>query len=80
VVTKDYGSTVENPDHRLAGKSADSIMKTSALRKSADNLTVVFIAFQHFYEELERVKGDIHKVEPETIQISMIDIVQPPEK
>lgn len=34
--------------HQACGIAVDSILRTSALRKACDNLTVVMIAFDHF--------------------------------
>ena len=36
-------------DHELCGKAVDAVMKSTALRQSADNITVVFIAFDSFF-------------------------------
>jgi len=34
--------------HKQSGKAVDAILKTSALRKSCDNITAVLIAFDNF--------------------------------
>ena len=34
--------------HRQSGKAVDAVLKTSALRKSCDNITAVLIAFDNF--------------------------------
>lgn len=36
--------------HDLAGRAVDALLKTSALRRSGDNLTAVFIAFKSYFE------------------------------
>ena len=59
--------------HHLSGQAVDSVLKTSAIRRSADNITVVFIAFDGFYKALEEAKGDLSKFEPSNIEMSMID-------
>jgi hypothetical protein len=39
--------------HELAGKAVDAILKASALRRSGDNLTAVFVGFQGFFDQIE---------------------------
>lgn len=39
--------------HRLAGLAVDSILKCSATRRSADNITAVAITFDNFYRVLD---------------------------
>jgi hypothetical protein len=34
--------------HKQCGKAVDAVLKTSALRKSCDNITAVLIAFDNF--------------------------------
>jgi hypothetical protein len=42
--------------HRLAGLAVDSILKCSAARRSADNITAVAITFDNFYRVLDESK------------------------
>jgi hypothetical protein len=42
--------------HRLAGLAVDSILKCSAARRSADNITAVAITFDNFYRVLDQSK------------------------
>lgn len=54
--------------HQVAGKMSDAILKSSAVERSYDNLTVVIIAFknlQTFYEKAK--KKDMRKTQ--TIKI-----------
>jgi hypothetical protein len=51
------------------------ILKTSAIRRSGDNITVVFIAFENFYRELEKADGNATGFEHVEIELSMIDII-----
>ena len=43
--------------HRLAGLAVDSILKSSAVRRSADNITAVTITFDNFYRSLDDAKA-----------------------
>jgi hypothetical protein len=36
-------------NHGLCGAAVDAVLKTTAIRRSADNITVVFIAFDNFF-------------------------------
>ena len=47
----------EERRHKLAGLAVDSILKTSAARRSADNITAVTIAFDNFYTQLDEFKA-----------------------
>ena len=38
--------------HELAGESADNIMKSSIIKKTLDNITVVMIVFENFKNKL----------------------------
>jgi serine/threonine protein phosphatase PrpC len=69
-----------NYDHRLSGQAVDAVLKTSALRRSADNITVVFVAFDNFYKLVEEAKGDLTKFEPGQIELQLVEVIQPPEK
>jgi len=40
-------------DHSLSGLAVDSVLKTTAGRRSADNITMVFVAFDNFYKLIE---------------------------
>lgn len=66
-------------DHSLSGIAVDAVLKTSAVRRSADNITVVFIAFDNFFKLVKESRGDITKFEPTQIQLSMIELLQPPD-
>jgi len=61
-------------DHSLSGIAVDSVLKTSAVRRSADNITVVFIAFDNFFNLVKESKGDITRFEPNQIQLNMIEL------
>lgn len=47
---------LEERRHRLAGLAVDSILKCSATRRSADNITAVAITFDNFYKVLDQAK------------------------
>lgn len=57
----------------------DSVLKTTALRRSADNITVVFVAFDNYFNLVRESKGDITKFEYKKIELQTIDLLQPPE-
>lgn len=40
--------------HGLCGSAVDAVLKTTALRRSADNITVVFVAFDNFFTEVRK--------------------------
>ena len=42
--------------HKLAGLAVDSILKSSATRRSCDNITAVVITFDNFYKQLDIYK------------------------
>lgn len=65
--------------HSLCGNAVDSVLKTTAIRRSADNITVVFIAFDNFFNLVRESKGDITKFEYKKIELQMMDLLQPPE-
>jgi protein phosphatase 2C family protein 2/3 len=46
-------------NHSLCGLAVDSVMKTTAVRRSADNITVVFVAFDNFFNLVRESKGNI---------------------
>lgn len=50
-------------NHELCGLAVDAILKTSALRRSNDNITVVFVAFDNFFKLIESAKGDVAQFE-----------------
>ena len=60
--------------HQVTGKMADSILKSSAIERSFDNLTIVVVAFknlQNYYEskkKLQNNKVTVIKIEGETSQ------------
>ena len=45
----------------MCGGAVDAILKTTAIRRSADNITVVFVAFDNFFTSVRQSKGDINK-------------------
>jgi len=57
----------------------DSVLKSTALRRSADNITVVFVAFDNFFNLVRESQGDIRKFEYKQIELQTIDLLQPPE-
>ena len=60
VINKSNITSPNEPyDHRLSGVAVDAVLKTCAVRRSADNLTVVFIAFDSFYRLVDQAKGDV---------------------
>jgi hypothetical protein len=44
-------------------------MKSAAIRQSADNITVVFIAFDNFFKEVRESKGDLSKFEYDRLEL-----------
>jgi len=58
----------------LCSKAVDAILKLTAVRRSADNLTVVVIAFDNFFDHVRKSEGNISQFEHEQIDISMIDL------
>jgi len=61
VIPKSYHEDHINSayDHSLSGLAVDSVLKTTAVRHSADNITMVFVAFDNFYNHITKAKGDI---------------------
>lgn len=55
----------------------DSILKSSAIRKSCDNITAVVIAFDNFYKNLDKKKaqenGFNHEFDPEVFEEIQMD-------
>jgi len=43
-------------------------LKSTAIRRSADNITVVFVAFDNFFNLVRECKGDVTKVEHSKIE------------
>jgi hypothetical protein len=43
----------------MSGLAVDAVLKTTAVRRSADNITVVFIAFDNFYKFIDQAKGEV---------------------
>jgi hypothetical protein len=58
-----------NYNHELCGNAVDSILKTTAIRQSADNITVVFVAFDNFFNLVSSSKGDVSKFEYKQIEL-----------
>ena len=51
------GKTQDERRHKLAGLAVDSILKSSAVRRSCDNITTVVIVFDNFYRKLDELQG-----------------------
>jgi len=49
---KKKGKIIENI-HKFSGDIADSVIKYSMKKMTADNVTVIFIAFQNFAEKMK---------------------------
>ena len=49
---KKQGNIIENI-HKFSGDIADSIIKYSMRKLTADNVTVIFISFENFYEKMK---------------------------
>lgn len=64
--------------HDLCGAAVDAVLKSTALRRSADNITVVFVAFDHFFEMVRQSRGDVSKFEYNKLELQQIDLEQPP--
>lgn len=64
----------ERYSHELCGNAVDAVLKTTAIRRSADNITVVFVAFDNFFELVRQSRGDISSFEPSKIELQMIDL------
>jgi len=43
--------------HQVTGKMADAVLKSSAIERSCDNLTVVIIAFKNLNKFYENAKA-----------------------
>ena len=60
VIPKSLAKDRNSPyNHSMSGLAVDAVLKTTAVRRSADNITVVFIAFDNFYKFIDQAKGDI---------------------
>ena len=46
-------------NHSMSGHAVDAVLKTTAVRRSADNITVVFVAFDNFYKCIEQAQGNV---------------------
>jgi hypothetical protein len=66
--------------HRLAGLAVDSILKCSAARRSADNITAVAITFDNFYKVLDqnKVKNQTGCMDYEVIEMQKMEVQMPP--
>ena len=60
------------------GNAVDAIMKSAAMRHSADNLSVLLIAFDSFPSHLVECCQDLTKFCHETLDLSAIDLLLPP--
>ena len=49
---KKKGKSIEDI-HKFSGDIADSVIKYSMKKLTSDNVTVVFIAFQNFYDKMK---------------------------
>ena len=49
---KKRGKTIEDI-HKFSGDVADSVIKYSMKKLTSDNVTVIFIAFQNFYDKMK---------------------------
>jgi len=47
-------------------------LKTSAIRRSADNLTAVFVGFEAFYNQVDLSKGRVSHFEHDEIELQQI--------
>lgn len=56
----------------------DAVLKTTAIRRSADNITVVFVAFDNFFNLIRSSKGQTSSFEYPKIELQAIDLIQPP--
>lgn len=65
----------EERRHRLAGIAVDSILKCSASRRSADNITAVAITFDNFYRVLDdlKKKNSEQVMDYEVIEMQKLD-------
>jgi hypothetical protein len=57
--------------HRLASLAVDSILKSSAVRRSADNITAVTITFDNFYRMIDDAKA---KISIQTLDYELIEL------
>ena len=49
---KKKGKSIEDI-HKFSGDVADSVIKYSMKKLTSDNVTVIFIAFQNFYDKMK---------------------------
>ena len=49
---KKKGKSIEDI-HKFSGDIADSVIKYSMKKLTSDNVTVIFIAFQNFYDKMK---------------------------
>lgn len=61
--------------HRLAGLAVDSVLKASAVRRSADNITAVTITFDNFYKALDefKLKNSITSCDYDIMELQKMD-------
>jgi protein phosphatase PTC2/3 len=69
---KKHGDDAYLDVHQQCGMAVDCLLKTTALRKGCDNLTVVMIAFEHFEQYVQAHQS--YKVKEETI----VEVLLPP--
>lgn len=55
--------------HQVTGKMADAVLKSSAIERSFDNLTVVIIAFKNLSRFYDSAKQKQNISKPQTIKI-----------
>lgn len=67
-------------NHQLCGAAVDAVLKSTAIRRSADNITVVMVAFDSFFNLVRKSQGDISRFEYKQIELQQIDLIQPPLK
>lgn len=65
-------------NHGICAKAVDTVLKTTAIRRSADNITVVMVAFDNFFDLVRESKGEITKFEHAQIELKQIDLLRPP--
>jgi len=62
----------------LCANAVDAVLKTTALRRSADNITVVLVAFDNFFDLIRSSNGDVSKFEHQQIELKSLDLHRPP--
>ena len=62
----------------MCARAVDAVIRTTALRRSADNITVVMVAFDNFFDLVRESRGDTSKFEHQQIELKQIDLLRPP--